>query len=329
MQRLRMGILSTATIGLEHVIPGLQGSERCEVVAIGSRDESRARATAEQLGIPRAHGSYEALLEDPEVDAVYNPLPNHLHARWTLAAAEAGKHVLCEKPLAMDVGEAQEMIDGCRAAGVVLMEAFMYRLHPQWVRVRELVASGALGDVHTVQAMFAYDNRDPDDIRNTAAFGGGGLMDIGCYCIDVSRMIFDDEPVRTEGLVRMDPEFGTDSHASGLLEFPGDRHASFTCSTQSAPDQRIHITGTKAHLTVELPFNVPPDRPVRLLLTPGWPDQEPEAIEIPAADHYGLEGDALAGCILDGEELATPPENGLANLAVIADLLASAGSFEG
>jgi len=327
VQRLRMGILSTATIGIEHVIPGLQGSERCEVVAIASRDESRARATAEQLGIPRAHGSYEALLADADVDAVYIPLPNHLHARWTLAAAETGKHVLCEKPLAMDVGEAQEMINGCREAGVVLMEAFMYRLHPQWVRVRELVASGELGEVHTVQAMFAYDNRDPDDIRNTAAFGGGGLMDIGCYCIDVARMVFDDEPIRTEGLVRIDPSFGTDTLASGLLEFPGDRHATFTCSTQSAPDQRVHIAGTKAHVTVELPFNVPPERPMRLLITPGWPAEAPEAIEIAAADHYGLEGDAFARCVLDGERLAMPPENGLANLAVIADLRASAGAF--
>jgi len=327
VQRLRMGILSTATIGIEHVIPGLQGSERCEVVAIASRDESRARATAEQLGIPRAHGSYEALLADADVDAVYIPLPNHLHARWALAAAEAGKHVLCEKPLAMDVGEAQEMINGCREAGVVLMEAFMYRLHPQWLRVRELVAAGELGEVHTIQTMFAYDNRDPEDIRNTAEYGGGGLMDIGCYCIDVARMVFDDEPIRTEGLVRIDPEFGTDTHASGLLEFPGDRHATFTCSTQSAPDQRVHIAGTKGHVTVELPFNLPPDRPGRLLTTPGWPDQDPTVIEVPAADQYGLEGDAFARCILDGEQLTTPPENGLANLAVIADLRASAGAF--
>jgi predicted dehydrogenase len=324
VQRLRVGILSSAKIGMKHVIPALQNSQRCEVVAIASRDADRARRTADALGVPRAHGSYEELLDDPEVDAVYNPLPNHLHAPWTLAAADAGKHVLCEKPLARDVAEAQHMIEGCRAAGVVLMEAFMYRLHPQWVRVRELVASGRLGEVHTVQSMFAYDNRNPDDIRNTPAYGGGGLLDIGCYCIDVSRMIFGKEPIRSHGVVRVDPAFGTDVQASGLLEFPGGRQATFTCATQSAPDQRVHIIGSKAHLTVELPFNVPPDRPMRLLITPGWPAQAPEAIQVPAANQYGLQGDAFARAVIDGEVLATPPENGLGNLAVIEALRESA-----
>ena len=326
MQRLRMGILSTAKIGIEHVIPALQRSERCEVVAIASRDGDLARRVADELGIERSHGSYEALLADPAVDAVYNPLPNHLHAPWTLAAAAAGKHVLCEKPLALGPDEAQSMIDGCRDAGVVLQEAFMYRLHPQWQRVREMVASGLLGEVHTVQSMFAYDNRDPDNIRNIPAYGGGGLMDIGCYCIDLSRMLFGGEPIRTQGMVRIDPDFGTDVLASGLLEFSEERHAGFTCGTQSAGDQRVHVIGTSGHVTVELPFNVPPDRPTRLLFTTGWPGQAPEVIEIAPADHYGLQGDAFARTILDGAPISTPPENGVANLRVIEALRGGRGS---
>ena len=325
MQRLRVGVLSTAKIGIVHVIPALQRSQRCTVVAIASRNGDTARRVADDLGIERAHGSYDALLADAEVDAVYNPLPNHLHAPWTLAAAEAGKHVRCEKPLAMGSREAQVMVDACRDAGVVLQEAFMYRLHPQWVRVRELVASGVLGEVHTIQTMFAYDNRDPDNIRNIAAYGGGALMDIGCYCIDLARMLFGADPIRSLGLVRIDPDFGTDVLTSGLLEFPGGRHASFTCSTQSAGDQRVHVIGTRGHVTVELPFNVPPDRPTRLSFTTGWPAQAPEVIEIDPADQYALQGDAFARTILDGVPLSTPPENGVANLRVIEELREDAG----
>ncbi len=324
MERLRMGVLSTAKIAIKHVIPALRRSDRWDLVAIASRDEERARGVASDLGIARAHGSYEALLADAEVDAVYLPLPNHLHAPWTLAAAEAGKHVLCEKPLAMDAAEAEGMIAACRAAGVVLMEAFMYRFHPQWVRVRELVASGELGEVHTIQSIFAYDNHDPANIRNIAAYGGGGLMDIGCYCIDASRMLFGAEPDRTAGIVHLDPAFGTDIRASGLLGFSDGRAATFTCATQSAPDQRVHVIGTAAHVTVERPFNVPPDQPTRLLITPGWPQHPPQTIEIAPADHYTLQLDAFARAIVEGEPLLTPPENGVANLRVIADLRSDA-----
>lgn len=320
MQRLRWGILSTARIGTQKVTPGLQRSDRGEVVAIASRDEAKARAAADELGIPRAHGSYEALLEDPEVDAIYNPLPNHLHATWTLAAAEAGKHVLCEKPLAMNADEAQQMVDGCRAAGVVLVEGFMYRLHPQWVQVREVVASGRLGELLAVQSFFSFSNRDPADIRNIAEFGGGALMDIGCYCIDLSRMLFDDEPARAVGAVRLDPEFGTDVVSSGVLGFPGGGQATFTCSTVSAPDQRVHVVGTEARLTVEMPFNAPPDRSLRLLVTSEGPLESPEVIEVPAADQYGLQGDAFARAVLDGEPVPVEPSNGVANLRVMSAL---------
>jgi predicted dehydrogenase len=323
---VRWGVLSTAAIGLNKVIPGMQGAELCDVVAIASRDRARAEDAARRLGIPRVHGSYEDLLADPGVDAVYNPLPNHLHAEWTLKAAEAGKHVLCEKPLATTAAEAQEMVDGCRRAGVKLMEAFMYRLHPQWERVREIVASGRLGEVWAVQSQFSYRNVDPQDIRNIPQFGGGGLLDIGCYTINASRMLFGGEPTRVEGSIRRDAQFGTDVLASALLEF-GDRHATFTCSTQVESDQRVHVTGTEGRLLVEIPFNIPPDRPTRVLVTAGGdPPVAPdtEVIEIPPADQYGIQGQLFSRAVLDDKDVPTPPEDGVANLRVIEQVLASA-----
>jgi predicted dehydrogenase len=326
MTKIRWGVLSTAAIGLDSVIPGMQGAELCDVVAIASRDRAKADDAAGRLGIPRAHGSYEDLLADPDVDAVYNPLPNHLHAEWTLKAAEAGKHVLCEKPLATTAAEAQEMVDGCRSAGVKLMEAFMYRLHPQWARVREIVASGRLGEVWAVQSAFSYRNVDPGDIRNIAEYGGGGLLDIGCYTINASRMLFGGEPTRVEGSIRRDPRFGVDVLASALLEF-GDRQATFSCSTQLESDQRVHVTGTEGRLLVEIPFNIPPDRPTRLLVIAGGdPPVAPdtEVIEILPADQYGIQGQLFSQAVLDDTDVPTPPEDGVANLRVIEQVLASA-----
>lgn len=326
MTKIRWGVLSTAAIGLNNVIPGMQGAELCDVVAIASRDRAKAESVARRLGIARAHGSYEELLADPGVDAVYNPLPNHLHAEWTLKAVDAGKHVLCEKPLATSAAEAQEMVDGSRRAGVKLMEGFMYRLHPQWARVREILASGRLGEVWSVQSAFSYRNVDPADIRNIAEFGGGGLLDIGCYTINASRMLLGGEPTRVEGSIRRDPAFGTDVLASGLLEF-GDRQATFTCSTQLESDQRVHVTGTEGRLLVEIPFNIPPDRPTRVLVTAGGdPPVAPdtEVIEIPPADQYGIQGDLFSRAVLDDTDVPTPPEDGVANLRVIEQVLASA-----
>jgi predicted dehydrogenase len=319
-------VLSTADIGVAKVIPGMRRAERCELVAIASRDPARAEDAARRLGIPKAHGSYAALLEDPDIDALYIPLPNHLHAEWTLRAAEAGKHVLCEKPLAMSSAEAQDMVDGCRRAGVLLMEAFMYRLHPQWVRVREIVASGRIGQLTAIQGFFSYRNVDPENIRNVAAFGGGALMDVGCYPINVSRMLFGEEPSRVESLVRRDPTFGTDVVTSALLEF-GDRQASFTCSTWIEPDQRVHLVGTEGRLSVEIPFNIPPDRPTRLFLTAGGDppvDPNTEVIEVPAADQYGVQVDEFSRAVLEGGEVPIPPEDAVANMRVIERVLAAA-----
>jgi predicted dehydrogenase len=325
MTKVRWGVISTAAIGTEKVIPALQRAEHCDVVAIASRDAATAEGAARRLGIPRAHASYEALLADPDVDAVYVPLPNHLHAEWTLRAAAAGKHVLCEKPLAMTEEQAREMVDACGHAGVKLMEAFMYRLHPQWVRVREMVVQGRLGELLAVQSFFSYRNLDPENIRNVPEYGGGALMDIGCYAINASRMLFGAEPTRVEGAVYRDPRFDTDVLSSATLDF-GGRHATFTCSTQLEPDQRVHVIGTEGRLLVEIPFNIPPDRPTRLLLTAGGDppvDANTEAIEIPAADQYEVQGDLFSKAVLEDTEVPVPPQDSIANMRVIEAVLAT------
>jgi predicted dehydrogenase len=326
MRKMRWGVLSTAKIAIEQVIPGLEAAEHAELVAISSRDGSAAREVADRIGIPTAHEGYEALLADPDVEVVYNPLPNHLHAEWTIRAAEAGKHVLCEKPIALSSAQAQEMVDACRRAGVVLMEAFMYRLHPQWDLVRELVSSGRLGELTAIQGFFSYRNVDPANIRNVVEFGGGALMDIGCYAINVARMMFAAEPTRVEAVIRRDPAFGTDVVTSAVLEF-GDRQASFTCSTYLEPDQRIHLIGTEGRMFVEIPFNIPADRPTRLLVTAGGdPPAAPntEVIEVPPAHQYQLQVDAFSRAVAEGTEVPTPPDDAVANMRVIEQVFAAA-----
>jgi predicted dehydrogenase len=322
---LRWGILSTASIAAEKVIPGILAGERCEVVAIGSRDLARGRAVAERHGISRVHGSYAALLADPDVDAVYIPLPNHLHGEWTLAAARAGKHVLCEKPLATTAAEAERMIEGCRAAGVLLMEAFMYRHHPSWVAARELVAAGRIGTLTAVDSWFSYFNDDPANIRNVAAYGGGALYDIGCYSVNLSRMLFGTEPDTVASVVRRDPESGVDVLTSGLLGFPGGT-ATFTCATRVEPDQRVSIYGTEGRITIEIPFNIPPDRPTRILVTAGGdPPVAPafEALEFPVADPYAMEAERFAEAVRAGGPAPVPPDDAVANLRVIERLFAA------
>jgi predicted dehydrogenase len=325
MTTLRWGILSTASIATEKVIPGMLRAARCEVVAIGSRDQARAAAVAERHGIPRVHGSYEALLADPDVDAVYIPLPNHLHAEWTIAAARAGKHVLCEKPLALNPADAERMIEACRAEGVALMEAFMYRLHPSWVAVRALVAAGRIGRLAAVNSWFSYFNDDPANIRNVHAYGGGALFDIGCYSVNLSRMLFGAEPRRVEASIVRDPVSGVDVLASGLLEF-ADGIATFTCSTRAEPDQQVHVYGTAGRISVGIPFNIPPDRPTQVHVTAGGdPPVAPatETLTFEAADQYGVQAERFAAAILDGGPLPTPPEDAVANLRVIERLFAA------
>lgn len=328
MRTLRWGVLSTASIATEKVIPGIGRSTRGDVVAIASRDADRGRAIAKRLRIPRVHASYEALLADPEVDAVYVPLPNHLHAEWTLAAARAGKHVLCEKPLAMTAADAERMVESCRVEGVLLMEAFMYRLHPSWVAVRDLVTGGRIGRLTAVDSWFSYYNDDPANIRNIRASGGGALYDIGCYSVNLSRMLFGAEPGRVTGAVVRDPASGVDVLTSGVLAFDAGI-ATFTCTTRAEPDQRVDVYGTEGRITIPIPFNIPPDRPTNVYVTAGGdPPVAPdtEALTFAAADPYAVEADRFADAVLDGAPLPTPPEDAVANLRVIERLFAAAST---
>ena len=326
MSKLRIGVLSTADIAIKKVIPGMRRASRVDVVAIASRGGDQARAVADRLGIPRAHGSYEALLADPDVDAVYIPLPNHLHAEWTIAAARAGKHVLCEKPLATTAADAERMAAACDAAGVQLMEAFMYRLHPSWVAVRRLVASGRIGKLGAVQSWFSYFNDDPTNIRNIQEFGGGALYDIGCYNVNLSRLLFGSEPTRIRASIERDPATGVDVLTSAILDF-AEGTATFTCGTRLETDQRVDIYGTIGRISIGIPFNIPPDRPTQVFVTAGGdPPVAPatEVIEFPAADPYGVEADVFAGAVLDGTALPFGAADAAANLRVIEGIFAAA-----
>ena len=318
--RLRWGILSTADIAQTKVVPGMQRAARSQVVAVGSRQLEAAQAFARDLGIAKAHGSYESLLADPDVDAVYIPLPNHLHLEWTLSAARAGKHVLCEKPLALTAADAELMVEACDSAGVRLMEAFMYRLHPSWQAVRDQVASGAIGRLTAVESWFSYFNDDPSNIRNIHDVGGGALFDIGCYCVNLSRMLYGAEPTRVQASVVRDPELRIDVVTSAILDFAGGGVAAFSCSTRAESDQRVHIYGTEGRISIEIPFNIPPDRPTRVFLTRGGdPPVAPatETVTFEPADPYAVEADAFAAAILDGTALPTPASDAVANLRVI------------
>ena len=318
MRRLRWGILSTARIGRTKVIPGIQRGERSEVVAIASRDAALAGRVADELGIPTAHASYQALLADPDVEAVYIPLPNHLHKPWAIAAARAGKHVLCEKPLALTARDAEEMIEACDREGVRLMEAFMYRLHPSWVAAREMVAAGRIGRLQAVQSWFSYYNDDPTNIRNILDAGGGALYDIGCYCVNLSRMLFGGEPTRVQGTTVRD-QTGTDVLSAGILSF-GEGIASFVCSTRAEDDQRVDIYGTEGRISIGIPFNIPPDLPTRIAIVAGGdPPVAPavETMEFPPADPYTVEADLFAAAVLDDAPLPVAIEDAVANVRVM------------
>ena len=328
MTRVRWGILGTADIGVRKVVPAMQKCEHCEVVAIASRSLQKARQAAERLQIPRAHGSYEALLADPAIDAIYNPLPNHLHVPWSIRALEAGKHVLCEKPIGLSSAEGQQLLDaGARHPELKLMEAFMFRHHPQWQRARELVRDGAIGRLRTIQSAFSYHNDDPQNIRNQAEIGGGGLMDIGCYPISLSRFLFEAEPERVSGIVERDPTFGTDRLASAILDF-GRGTSTFTCSTQLAPYQRVNIFGDRGRVEIEIPFNAPPDRPCKVWLQKagGWIEE----ILLDVCDQYAIQAELFSLAIANDTPVPTPIADAVANMKVIEAVLRSAesGSFE-
>jgi predicted dehydrogenase len=322
VRKLRFGVLGTAKIAREKVVPPLQRSTRCEVVAIASRDAALARETADRLGIAAAHGSYEALLADPAVAAVYIPLPNHLHVPWATRAAEAGKHVLCEKPIGLDAAEAEALLAVRDRTGVRVQEAFMVRTHPQWLRAREIVRSGRIGELRAVTGHFSYRLTDPANVRNVLDWGGGGLLDIGCYPITTARFVTGTEPRRVAALLERDPAMGVDRLGSVILDFDGGVQCAFTYGTQAAPRQTMQFHGTEARLEVEVPFNAPNDRPCRLFFYEPGADRlglaATETIEIPACDQYGVMGDAFAACVLDGgAEQPVPLEDSVANMRVI------------
>lgn len=304
MKKVRIGVLGAAKIAREKVIPAMQRGKLTEVVAIASRNADAARAVADELNIPKAHGSYESLLKDRNVDAVYIPLPNHLHVEWTIKAMNRGKHVLCEKPMGLNDEEVNRIINATvTAPDIKIMEAFMYRFHPQWVEAKQLVDQGGIGDLTTIQSFFSYFNDDPENIRNKPEMGGGGLMDIGCYPVSLSRFLFNAQPRRVMGFADKDPQFGTDRTFSGMLDFNG-RISTFTCSTRMAPYQRVNILGTSGRIEIMIPFNAPPDEPCTLIHqdgTSGTPLMRP--LQVDAADQYTLQGDAFARCILED----TPP----------------------
>ncbi len=325
--KIRWGVLSTAAIGLKKVLPAMQLGQHSTVTAIASRNLAKAREAADALGIATAYGSYEELLADPNVDAIYNPLPNQLHVPWTIKAAEAGKHVLCEKPLSMTVAEAQTLLDVSRRTGVKIGEAFMIRSYPQWLRLRELIRSGRIGELRSVTAFFSYFNNDPGNIRNQVECGGGALMDIGCYCIHVSRYAFGQEPSRVVAKVERDPEMHTDRLTSAILDFPGGQSI-FTCSTQLAPYQRVHFLGTQGRIEIEIPFNAPNDRPTRLFIdeTGDLTGSGIVTETFPVADQYTLQGDAFSRAILENTQVPVPVEDAIRNMAVIEAIFRSGQS---
>jgi predicted dehydrogenase len=325
-KKVRWGIISTANIGTQKVIPAIMKSPHPEVVALASRDLARAHTALSHLGLrssARAYGSYEELFADPNIDAIYNPVPNHLHVPLTLAAAKAGKHVLCEKPIAMNAKEAEELRQIPK--GIVFYEAFMVRFHPQWHRAREIVRSGELGEVRAVRAIFSYFNTDASNVRNQADIGGGGIMDIGCYPITGSRFMFESEPVRAVALVDRDPNFKTDRLASVILDYGYGRQASFICSTQLVGHQSIEVIGTKGRVEIKIPFNAPPDTPTAIEIDAGAALGGTLARReiIRPVDQYTEQAEAFALAVLGEKPLPYGVEDSILNMKIIDAIFAS------
>jgi predicted dehydrogenase len=325
--KVRWGVLSTAAIGVKKVIPAMQKGEWSEVTAIASRDLGRAENVARSLGIPKAYGSYEDLLADPQIEAIYNPLPNQLHVPWSIKAAEAGKHVLCEKPLSLTVAEAKTLLAVEARTGVKMGEAFMVRTHPQWVRTREVVKSGRIGDLRSIVGFFSYFNVDPANIRNVPAYGGGALMDVGCYPINTSRFVFGEEPARVLGLVERDPVMRVDRLTSAILDFSSGQ-STFTCSTQLVPHQRMQFLGTKGRIEIEIPFNAPKDRPCRIFIDDGGElfGSGITTETFPICDQYTIQGDAFSRAIREGGQVPVSISDAVKNMAVVEAIFRSAES---
>jgi len=325
--KVKWGVLGVASIATRKVIPGMKKGEWSEVTAIASRDLKKAEEAAKHLGIPKAYGSYEELLADKEVETIYNPLPNHLHVPWSIKAAETGKHVLCEKPIALNAKEAETLREARDRYKVKIGEAFMVKTYPQWLRVRELVRQGRIGELKSVVTVFSYFNHDENNVRHKVEWGGGGLLDIGCYPITLSRWFYGEEPGRVTGTLEKDPEFGTDRLSSAILEFSGG-HSIFTAGTQTNYFQRMTLLGTIGRIDVEIPFNAPVDRPLLLTISNGMEFTGGTSIVemIPPADQYAIQGDAFSKAIRENTEVPVPLEDAIANMRVIDAIFRSASS---
>jgi predicted dehydrogenase len=324
---VRWGILGAGNFAQKVSLPGMKRGPLTKLVALASRDIAKARSAAQSLGIARAYGSYEELLADPDIEVVYNPLPNHMHVEWTARAAQAGKHVLCEKPIALDTDSAETLIAVQRETGRLICEAFMIRYHPQWRQAREWVQSGKIGELIAVQTAFSYFNRDATNIRNRKDVGGGALYDIGCYAVNTSRYLFGREPLRAVALIERDPDFGTDRLTSGLLDY-GGAHLTFTCATQMVPYQRVNALGANGRIEIEIPFNAPPDRPCRIFLDDGsvLGGGSAEMTTFPIIDQYNLQSEAFSKAVRTGSEVENAIENAIGNMRVIDALFRSADS---
>lgn len=325
IEKVRWGILGAANIAIKKVIPAMQNGKLCEITAIASRNIEKSKQTANELGIPKFYGSYEDLLNDTEIEAVYIPLPNHLHVEWATKAAEVGKHVLCEKPIGLKAEEVRKLIEIRDQTGVKIQEAFMVRTHPKWLAVRDIVRQGRIGKLQAIAGFFSYFNDDTSNIRNKPEMGGGALMDIGCYCINISRFIFEDEPQRVSSLIERDENTGIDKLTSALLRFPNGQ-ATFTCSTQLVPYQRMQFFGTKGRIEVQIPFNIPPETPTQIFIDDGSDlySQNIEIIEFLAADQYTIQGDVFSEAIRKNAEQAISLEDSFANMSAIEAVFRSA-----
>jgi len=323
MNKLRWGILSTSRFAQQKIVPAMKSCHYAEVTAIASRDRQKGEEVAARLGIAKVHDTYEGLLADPEIDVIYNPLPNHLHVPLTIAALEAGKHVLCEKPIGLDTADAERLLEAARRyPHLKVMEAFMYRFHPQWQKARQLVREGRIGKVSTIQSVFSYFNDDPANVRNKEGIGGGGLLDIGCYSISLSRFIFEAEPRRVIGIIEDDPQFRVDRLTSGILDF-GDRTSTFTCSTQLTPYQRVQIFGTSGRIEIEVPFNPMPDQPARIIVES---DGKIEETVFDLCNQYTIQGDLFSLAVINNSPVPTPLEDAVANMRVIDAIFESGRS---
>lgn len=322
--KLNWGVLGAAKIAIEKVIPAMAGSEQYQVLGIASRSLDKAQTAAKRLGIAKAYGSYEELIADPDIHIIYNPLPNHLHVEYTLKCIEAGKHVLCEKPIALKAADVERLMAARDKAGVKVGEAFMIKTHPQWLKAREFVQHGLLGKMKLIQGCFSYFNNNPSNIRNIEAYGGGALWDVGCYPVTTSRFVLGEEPLRVVALIDKDPAFGTDTLATVLMEFPSC-HAQFSVSTQMVPYQRMHFMGEKKELEIQIPFNAPKDRECVIRINPGDMFLEQlDQLSFPLCDQYRIQADAFTRAVQDNTEVPVPLEDSLGNTRVLEAIFRSA-----